>query len=87
MNAKSRTNLIKMASLALVFLAIMLVPTNERFTPEIRLFIAITVFCIGLFALSIFDSPLVPSLILMFGYTSVSDLIPWPLGVDGNIGV
>lgn len=74
MNAKSRTNLIKMASLALVFLAIMLVPTNERFTPEIRLFIAITVFCIGLFALSIFDSPLVPSLILMFGYTSVSDL-------------
>lgn len=74
MNTKDRTNLIKLASLAAVFLVIVLIPANEIFTWNIKLFIAITVFGIGLFALSVFSSPLIPSLILMFGYTAVSDL-------------
>lgn len=74
MNTKDRTNLIKLAALAGVFLVIVLLPARGSFTTDIKLFIAITVFGIGLFALSVFSSPLIPSLILMFGYTAVSDL-------------
>lgn len=74
MNTKDRTNLIKLAALAGVFLVIVLLPARGSFTTDIKLFIAITVFGIGLFALSVFSSPLMPSLILMFGYTAVSDL-------------
>jgi len=73
MKKSDRTTLFKTVILAVISAAIFLIPTNGSFTSDIRAYIAITVFCIGLCALSIFDSPLIPSLCMLFGYRSVCD--------------
>lgn len=65
---------IKWICLLVVAVVLFCLPTNVTFTQDIKIFVALTVCCIGMFALQLFDSPLIPSLILMFGYTSISDL-------------
>lgn len=65
---------IKWIALLIVAAILFFMPTNDVFTSEIKIFVALTVSCIGMFALQLFDSPLIPSLILMFGYTPISDL-------------
>ena len=74
MTKKVNATLIKWASLAVVVLILALLPTDEAFTGVIKAFICITVAGIGMIALGLFDSPFIPSLLMMFGFLTFSNL-------------
>ncbi len=73
MNQKTmeKKNLYKLVALLAAAAVIMMVPTNGSFTFEIKAYISLTVMCIGMVACSVFSSPLIPSLLLMFGYSLI----------------
>lgn len=71
---KERKNvLIKWIVLFALAAVIIFVPVNETFTASIKAYTIITVVCIGMIALSLFPSLLIPSLLLMFGYRFICD--------------
>jgi sodium-dependent dicarboxylate transporter 2/3/5 len=65
---------IKWLILIAIVVILALLPTNESFTGTIKAFICITIGGIGMIALGLFDSPLIPSLLMMFGYLTFMDL-------------
>jgi len=71
---KHTSTIIKWGVLIVLVAAIGMLPIGAELTPTIKLFFMISVACIGMFAMSLFQSPMIPSLILMFAYTSISDL-------------
>lgn len=62
---------IKWSILLLVTLLIAISQTTEVFTSQIKVFLCITVFCIGLIALELFPNPMIPSILMMFGYRTI----------------
>ncbi|WP_343250706.1 SLC13 family permease [Diplocloster hominis] len=66
--------LIKWAVIAVLGIIVACIPVTAVFTPQIKIFCVITVVCIFMFALGVFDSPLIPSLILIFAYSFMTDL-------------
>lgn len=75
---KLNAQTIKWIGLIVVVAIIALLPTSAVFTGPIKAFLAITVAGVGMVALQLFDSPMIPALLLLFGYT----FIP---GVDMNV--
>lgn len=73
MTKVSKGTIIKWLALIVIAIILALIPTNEVFTGTIKTYVVITVFCIGLVALSLFPSPLIPSLLLMFAYRFIAD--------------
>ena len=65
---------LKWAVLLLIVLFVALIPVNAEFTPKIKAFFVITVACIGMFALNLFPTPMIPSLLMMFLYSFISDM-------------
>lgn len=66
--------LFKWISLAVIAAIILSIPCTEEFTQQIKAFLVITVVCIGMIALQLFDSALIPSLLLLFSYTFIGDM-------------
>ncbi|WP_130870602.1 SLC13 family permease [Intestinimonas massiliensis (ex Afouda et al. 2020)] len=66
--------LVKWAVIVLLGIIVACIPFTAIFTLQIKIFCVITVVCIFMFALGVFDSPLVPSLILIFAYSYMTDL-------------
>lgn len=65
---------LKWTVLLLIVLFVALLPVNSEFTPKIKAFFVITVACIGMFALNLFPTPMIPSLLMMFSYTFICDM-------------
>ncbi len=74
MEIKINGTKIKWIILLAAVIAMAFIPTNSEFTVSIKAFIIITVFCIAMFAMELIDSPMIPSLLLMFAYTFISDM-------------
>lgn len=66
--------LIKWAAIVILGILVACIPITAVFTAQIKIFCVITVVCIFMFALGVFDSPLIPSLILIFSYSYMTDL-------------
>lgn len=65
---------VKWAVIVLLGIILACIPVTEVFTADIKIFCVLTVVCIFMFALGVFDSPLIPSLILIFAYAYMTDL-------------
>lgn len=66
--------LVKWAVIVLLAVIVACIPVTDVFTFPIKIFCVITVACIFMFALGVFDSPLIPSLLLIFAYSFMTDL-------------
>lgn len=64
--------LVKWLALVIIAALLALIPCNDVFTGTIKSYVIITVVCIGMIALSLFPSLLIPSILLMFAYRFIA---------------
>lgn len=68
---KTNGVLVKLVITLLIAITIGLIPTNGAFSAEMKAFLAITIVCIFMIATQLFSTPLIPALMLMFGYSLI----------------
>ena len=71
---KTNPRKIRWMGLLLLTAVLLAVPAGEGFSGTVKAYTVITAAGIGMFALQLFDSPLIPSLFLLFGYCSLCDM-------------
>ena len=65
---------IKWLVILVLALVCALIPTSDLYTVEMKIFLVITVVAILMLAFGLFDNPLVPSLVMIVGFTQLTDL-------------